>query len=257
MYDELIGRRKSKQRSRASNAPHSHPQTKRTYLFRGKVYCPCGPRMVGEVRHERAYHLCRPSNNNRGRPDNYLGHPKTLYLCEDALLDAAAAFLADRVFGLERRAILDAQLAGMDTGEADEREAQRTQLQKAMDGLVKKQEPVLGQAMDGDPDDAFTKALRGRHSDLEAQRADLAAKLAAVLGGEPRESARGSTEDPFRGGSAQRSGPRRGRACDNDDHLARRPGHQGGGRRREDWRPDEPARDARGACRWDSGTCPR
>ncbi|WP_410628073.1 recombinase family protein [Amycolatopsis sp. cmx-8-4] len=145
MYDELIGRRQSKQRSRASNAPNSHPQTKRTYLFRGRVFCPCGRRMVGEVRRERAYYLCRPSNNNCGRPDNYLGHPKTLYLREDALLDAVAAFLADRVFGPERRAILDAQLAGMDTGEADERDAQRTQLQKAMDGLVKKQESVLGQ----------------------------------------------------------------------------------------------------------------
>jgi site-specific DNA recombinase len=49
-----------------------------------------------------------------------------------------------------------------------------------MDRLVKKQESVLGQAMDGDPDDAFTNALRGRYNDLEAQRADLAPKLAAV-----------------------------------------------------------------------------
>jgi len=98
------------------------------------------------------------------------------------------AFFADRVFGTERRAILDAQLAGLDTGEADEREAQRAQLQKALDGLVKKQESVLEQAMNGDPDDAFTKALRGRYNDLETQRADLAAKLAAVdesAGGEP------------------------------------------------------------------------
>ncbi|WP_329045066.1 hypothetical protein OG738_27190 [Amycolatopsis sp. NBC_01488] len=60
------------------------------------------------------------------------------------------------------------------------REAQRAQLQKALDGLAKKQESVLEQAMNGDPDDAFTKALRGRYNDLEVQRADLAAKLAAV-----------------------------------------------------------------------------
>lgn len=72
--------------------------------------------------------------------------------------------------------ILDAQLAGLDTGEADEHEAQRAQLQKAMDGLAKKQEPVLKQAMDGDPDDAFTKALRGQYNDLETQRTGLAAK---------------------------------------------------------------------------------
>ncbi len=190
MYDELIGRRRSKERSRASNAPNSHPQTKRTYLFRGVIYCPCGRRMVGEIRHGRPYYLCRPSNNNRGRPDNYLGHPKTLYLREDALLDAVTAFFADRVFGPERRAILDAQLAGMDTGEADERDAQRAQLQKALDGLAKKQESVLEQAMNGDPDDAFTKALRGRYNDLETQRADLASRLAAVdepAGAEPNK----------------------------------------------------------------------
>jgi hypothetical protein len=34
--------------------------------------------------------------------------------------------------------------------------------------------------MNGDSDDAFTKALRGRYNDIEAQRADLAAKLAAA-----------------------------------------------------------------------------
>lgn len=39
-------------------------------------------------------YLCPRSNNNRGRPDNYLGHPKTLYLREDALLEAVTAFFA-------------------------------------------------------------------------------------------------------------------------------------------------------------------
>ncbi|WIX75164.1 hypothetical protein QRX50_26870 [Amycolatopsis carbonis] len=34
--------------------------------------------------------------------------------------------------------------------------------------------------MDGDPDDAFTKALRGRYNDLEAQRQGLVSKLAAL-----------------------------------------------------------------------------
>lgn len=45
--------------------------------------------------------------------------------------------------------------------------------------------------MNGDPDDAFAKALRGRYNDLETQRADLAAKLAAIddsAGAEPDKS---------------------------------------------------------------------
>ena len=45
---------------------------------------------------------------------------------------------------------------------------------------AKKQESVIQQAMDGDPDDAFTKALRSRYNDLEAQRAELAAKLSGA-----------------------------------------------------------------------------
>lgn len=55
--------------------------------------------MVVDLRHGRAYYLCRPGNNNRGRPDNYAGHPKTLYLREDAILASVGRFLSDRLFG--------------------------------------------------------------------------------------------------------------------------------------------------------------
>ncbi|GLY38815.1 putative recombinase [Amycolatopsis sp. NBRC 101858] len=180
MYDELMDRRKAKRRSRADSGPNSHPQTRRTYAFRGMIFCPCGRRMVGDPRHGRAYYLCRPSNNNRGRPDKYAGHPKTLYLREDAILDAVAAFFADRVFGPDRKGIIEAQLAGVDDHEAAEAEAQRQRLRQAMDDLAKKQESVMRQAMDGDPEDAFTKALRSRYNDLEAQRAELAVTLSGV-----------------------------------------------------------------------------
>jgi site-specific DNA recombinase len=180
MYDELTARRGARRRSRISAEPNRHPQTRRTYAFRAMIFCPCGRRMVGEHRHDRAYYLCRPSNNNRGRPDKYTGHPKTLYLREDALLDAVAGFLADRVFGPERRSILEAQLATVGDQEARENEVRGARLVQAMDDLSKKQNSVLQQAMDGDPEDAFTKALRGRYNELEVQRAELATRLSTA-----------------------------------------------------------------------------
>ncbi|MGI8310049.1 recombinase zinc beta ribbon domain-containing protein [Saccharopolyspora hattusasensis] len=52
------------------------------------VFCGCGRRMFGGERHNRPYYLCWPRDNNRGRPDKYEGHPRTVYLREDAVLDA-------------------------------------------------------------------------------------------------------------------------------------------------------------------------
>ncbi|KZB85805.1 hypothetical protein [Amycolatopsis regifaucium] len=59
-------------------------------------------------------YLRRPSNNNRGRSDRFTDHENALYLREDALLDAVAKFFADRVFGPDRRTVLEADLVGAD-----------------------------------------------------------------------------------------------------------------------------------------------
>jgi len=122
--------------------------------------------------------VCRPSNTNRGRPDKYLGHEKALYFREDAVLDAVSRFFADRVFSLHRRAVLESELAGVDDQAARDREAEAQRLDKALSELTKKQNSILQQAADGDPDDPFTKALRGRYNDLAKQRADVASALA-------------------------------------------------------------------------------
>ncbi|WP_309235712.1 recombinase family protein [Amycolatopsis sp. SID8362] len=180
MYDELAARRQAKKGSRTGGERNVHPQTKRTYLFRGMVFCSCGRRMIGVPRHGRSYYLCRPSNTNRGRPDKYLGHEKALYFREDALLDAVSRFFADRVFGSDRRTILESELAGVDDQAARDREAEVQRLGKALGDLAKRQDSILQQAADGDPDDPFTKALRGRYNDLEKQRTELASALAEL-----------------------------------------------------------------------------
>ncbi len=188
MFDEMIARRQAKRGSRDSNDKNVHPQTRRTYVLRGMVFCECGRRMFGNHRHNRAYYMCNPRNNNRGRPDNYVGHPKAIYIREDAVLHAVSRFFADRVFGAQRREILAADLHGVDDRATRQRQAERERLQRALADIARRQNSILRQAQDGDPDDPFTKGLRGSYNELEAQKnATLAAvtELDVADGAEP------------------------------------------------------------------------
>ena len=67
MYDEFNAQSRARRGSRHGNALNVHPATRRTYVLRGMVFCDCGRRMSGNHRHNRAYYMCRPKNNNRGR----------------------------------------------------------------------------------------------------------------------------------------------------------------------------------------------
>ncbi|WHT17405.1 hypothetical protein N8J89_30355 [Crossiella sp. CA-258035] len=92
------------------------------------------------------------------------------YLRESSILDAVSRFLADRVFGVQRREILSADLAGLDDRAACQRQAERVRLQRVVAELARRQTSVLRQAQDGDPDDPFAQGLRTTYNELEAQR---------------------------------------------------------------------------------------
>jgi site-specific DNA recombinase len=177
MYDEMRATSSARRGSRAGNEKNTHPATQRTYLLRGMVFCGCGRRMFGNFRHEHTYYTCWPRHNNRGRADNYEGHPKAVYLREDAVMDAVSRFFADRVFGPQRRVMLAADLAGVDDRIAEARQEERERLQRAVADLARRQESVLRQAQEGDPADPFTKALRGSYNNLHAEKI---AALAAI-----------------------------------------------------------------------------
>jgi site-specific DNA recombinase len=75
------------------------------------------------------------------------------------------------LFGPERRAILEAQLAGVDDTAAREREAERERRTKLLGTIARQQESILRQARDGDPEDPFTHGLRQNYNELfEATR---------------------------------------------------------------------------------------
>jgi site-specific DNA recombinase len=124
--------------------------------------------------------MCWPRNNNRRRPDKYVDHPKAVYIREDALLDAVSRFFADRVLGPHRRDVLAADLEGLDDRATHERHAERERRQRVVADVARRQNSVLRQAQDGDPDDPFTKALRGTYNDLEAEKTAALAAIAQL-----------------------------------------------------------------------------
>ena len=185
LYDELTAQRQTRRGSRDDNQPNRHPQTRRTYLLRGMLFCACGRRMYGNQRHHAAYYTCWPKNNNRGRPDKYAGHPTAVYLREDAVLDAVSSFFADRVFGRQRRAILAADLATIDNQQAHARDADRQRLQRRLADIARRQNSILRQGQDGGPDDPFTRALRSTYNDLDAERLAALSALATLDATDP------------------------------------------------------------------------
>jgi site-specific DNA recombinase len=195
LYDELAARRAAKRGSRDGNSLNTHPATRRTYVLRSMVVHGCGRRMYGNHRHGSTYYMCNPASNNRGRPDKHAGHEKAAYIREDAVLDAVSAFYADRVFGPHRRDLLAADLATVDDRETRQREAERDRLQRTLADLARRQNNVMRQAQDCDPDDPFAQGLRQTYNDLETERRTTLAAIAELDAADQAAPARPTAQD--------------------------------------------------------------
>jgi hypothetical protein len=95
--------------SRQDAGPSGHPGTKHTYLLRSYVRCSmCQRRMEGTTRKGSfVYFRCRPRPTSGHDPmAKWPGHPSDVYVSQDKLLPGVLNFLAGRVFGPDRRALL-------------------------------------------------------------------------------------------------------------------------------------------------------
>ncbi len=189
MFDAINSNRTLGRGSRDSDSLNNHPLTTRKYLLRGRVHHSCGRRMTGDQKPTAAaYYLCWPRKNNQATPELHPGLPSSVRVREDELLEAICRFYADRLFGSERQAILEAELDCVDDTAAREREAERSREQKALATIARQQDSIMRQAREGDPDDPFTLGLRQQYNDLEKQKngslANIARLDAADLPGE-------------------------------------------------------------------------
>lgn len=170
MYDEIQAMRQTERGVRGGSELNTHPDTQRTYLFRSRVHCFCHRRMRGVERKRLTYYQCWLKGNNRGRPELYESHPKTVLVRETGILEAVSAFYADRVFGPQRRELFLTDLTHRDDTAVREREQKRERAQHALAEVQKRQANLLRQVEESEPDDPFARGLRDRYNELDQER---------------------------------------------------------------------------------------
>jgi DNA invertase Pin-like site-specific DNA recombinase len=182
--------------SRRAPGPNSaHPHTKRGYLLRSYVRCGlCGQRMNGKTRGGHSYFNCYPALNNGDRLDRYPdGHPKAIYVREDALIAALDHVIATRVFGPDRHAYMARGLAALPDKERHADTARQNTLRTQIDDLTARQDRLITELENTDPTDrTFRDRLRRRFDTLETERANLSAQLHDLT--EPRGPEPGQDE---------------------------------------------------------------
>jgi site-specific DNA recombinase len=185
--------------SRDGHTPSPHPRAQRTYLLRGRIRCrPCRRRMYGITRPstryytgepdvDHVYYLCPHDPRNPRHQAQAPGHPATVSVREDVLLDLVDQFFATYLFGPDRATHLARQLPAGAAEEAARRDKQATrfrtrlkQIDTTEDAHVREVQALAGL----DPNSPAVTALRTRHlqrfTELEAERDDINSKLASL-----------------------------------------------------------------------------
>ena len=179
---------KHRTRSRTAPGHNSHPQTKRSYRLRSYLFCDlCGRRMFGKSRRQRPYYACAPKTGQRV-PD---GHPGSLWIAEDALLDVLNTFLTHHVFGAYRTQLLDATITERANTAATEHAQQITATQTALAVAdLDRRRAALVRALElaDDLDAELLTDISHRRKELAAERTRLRERLDQLLTAELQRS---------------------------------------------------------------------
>ncbi|KPI04493.1 Recombinase [Actinobacteria bacterium OK074] len=158
----------------------------RFYVLRSYLVCAlCDHRMYGKDSKGRSYYACQPKKDQHQDSDWYASHPKAIWISERAMLEAIHTFFEDRVFGPERRQLLEAALTETATAATGpDRSADIQRLQAEADSLARRKELLLDQLAspdgdDGDPETAaeFRRGIRKRFDAMEHERRAVLAQL--------------------------------------------------------------------------------
>ncbi len=156
----------------------------RTYLFRSCVKCTvagCGRRMFGKARKGLVYYRCQPKPGYA--PE---GHPPTVSVREDALLEACSRFFADYVFCADRGARLAGIVSEAERAALKEVREQEARLVSAPADMEARSELLVRSLEDADdPAGELTRRVHARLDGLAQERRDKEAELAAVREARP------------------------------------------------------------------------
>lgn len=165
---------KTRERSRSEAGRNTHVQTKRSYPLRSFIFCAvCNRRMFGKTRRQTAYYTCLPAHGYR--PD---GHPPTIYVREDQLMDGITQFFASNIFGSARKARLRSALLQASEREVDGYAQGRRALQRAIEDLdVRRARLINTLEVTDDPTGDLARDVQERMTNLARQKADKVAQL--------------------------------------------------------------------------------
>jgi site-specific DNA recombinase len=147
---------------------------------------------------DHAYYRCPHDPANPAHLAQAPGHPASVSVREDLLLEHARQFFASRVFGPDRAALLRQQLPASAAEDATRREKETARLRKRLKKIDTTEDAHVREVQalaEMDPNAPAVKAMRKRHlrafGDLEAERDQINGKLAALAhqaddhGGDP------------------------------------------------------------------------
>lgn len=154
----------------------------RTYPLRGRVRCGlCGRRMEGSHQRGSNWYRCQYVSARGIAAADAAGHPRTLGVKEDHLLQAAVDFLGRRLFGPERIALLRQELTVASTGDTSNEARERVQLSQRADELDR---ALYRQALrleeHDDPNHPVVKLAVQRIEELTAQREAVQHRLSEL-----------------------------------------------------------------------------
>ena len=184
------------QRGNTRDAETATTQPGRRYPLRARIRCnACQRRMHGITRHDRrgrpySYYICSHDPANPRLVAQFPDHGR-VSLREDTINRAVAAFIAERILGPDRRAMLAAALPA----DAADHAAQAEQLRKQLARIDVAERALISELeTQADPADpaaqAYRARIRARYAELYDERTGAETALAAA------QAAADSHDDP-------------------------------------------------------------
>lgn len=184
----------------AKRAPADYP-TRRTrragrfYTLRGRVRCSlCGRRMEGTHQKGSNYYRCRFTAGRGTSADDATGHPRTLQIKEDVILETLLDFMDRRLFGPERLNHLRDELAATRAPDNDYRhlaDLERLQAERAkIDQSLHRQ--ALRMEEHDDPHHPVIALAKQRIDELSIQRETV---REAIRAAEAKQTAVPATDE--------------------------------------------------------------
>ncbi len=163
--------------SRRTSVINSHPDTKRSYLFRSYLCCDhCDRRMFGKTRRVAAYYVCAPRKGYREPTHPTAG---SFFVREQGLIEHLNSFLNDHVFGPYRRSLLGS--SDLDASVTREREQKISALRRDIVEVGTKSKRLIRslELMD-EPDKEMIADINTRRAELRDEQSRLSDQLAEL-----------------------------------------------------------------------------